>query len=114
MKGEKPNHEGRRPPTKDAPHNIDRIIAFESGELSEEDAIAMFQAMIDDGSVWKLQGSYGRTAVNLIESGLCMLGPVGHRDYYGNYVPSRFEVKPDTKGSLEYCSNKPLRTECDL
>lgn len=78
------------------------LIAFEEGTLSKEDTIALFQRLIDDGSVWKLQGSYGRTAMDLIEAGRCLLGPTGHRDYYGNYVPSRFEVKPGTKGSAEY------------
>ena len=106
MKGEYSDNKGRRPPAKDARSTIDDIIAFENGQLSEEDTIAMFQAMIDDGSVWKMQGSYGRTAMDLIESGLCMLGPTGHRNYYGNYVPSRGEVKPGTKGSPEYCRKR--------
>jgi hypothetical protein len=82
------------------------IIAFEQGELSEADTIALFQRLIDDGSVWKLQGSYGRTAMSLIEAGLCTLGPTGHRDSYGNYVPSRDEVQPGTKGSADYCRQR--------
>ena len=51
--------------------NIDSIIAFENGELTEDETISLFQSMIDDGSVWSLQGSYGRIAVSLIEAGLC-------------------------------------------
>lgn len=51
--------------------NIDFIMAFEQGDASEEEIIENFQAMIDDGSVWTLQGSYGRTAARLIEMGLC-------------------------------------------
>ena len=39
---------------------FEKIIAFESGELDEAVTIEMFQSLIDDGSVWKLQGSYGR------------------------------------------------------
>jgi hypothetical protein len=85
------------------------LLAFEQGELSQEKTIAMFQAMIDDGSVWNMPGSYGRTAMELIEAGLCMLGPVGHRDHYGNYVPSRFEVKPATTGSPEYFEERAWR-----
>lgn len=80
----------------------DDIIAFEEGEQDEQDTVEMFQRMINDGSVWKLQGSYGRTAMDLIESGQCILGEHGSRDYWGNYIPSRFEVKPGTKGSVEY------------
>jgi hypothetical protein len=47
------------------------IIDFESGALSEEETIAGFQNLINDGSVWQLQGCYGRTAARLIEAGLC-------------------------------------------
>jgi len=49
-----------------------------------------------------LQGSYGREAMAMLESGECILGETGHRDYYGNYIPSRHEVQAGTKGSVEY------------
>jgi len=51
--------------------NLDFIMAFESGEVTHEELVVGFQAMIDDGSVWHLQGSYGRVAHDLIESGDC-------------------------------------------
>jgi hypothetical protein len=35
-----------------------------------------------------------------------MLGEEGHLDYYGNYVPSRYEVEPGTKGSPEYAGHQ--------
>jgi hypothetical protein len=63
------------------------------------------QALIDSGTAWQLEGSVGRAAMRAIESGECVLGPEGHRDYWGNYVPSRFEVEPGTKGSVEYAEN---------
>lgn len=47
------------------------IMDFEGGDITEERLIEGFQHMIDDGSVWKLQGSYGRTAHALIEQGYC-------------------------------------------
>ncbi len=50
---------------------VDFIIAFESGEATDEQIITHFQKMIDNGTVWQLQGFYGRTARNLIESGHC-------------------------------------------
>ena len=81
---------------------IDQLIDYENGELDEQDEIAMFQEAINSGLAWRLQGSYGRQAMGLIEAGQCMLGEVGHRDYWGNYVPSRYEVKPGTKGSPEF------------
>lgn len=45
------------------------IIDFEMGKLSEEATIALFQALVDNGMAWTLQGSYGRTAQALIEAG---------------------------------------------
>lgn len=50
---------------------LDRIMAFESGELDEEQTIDFFQELIDSGLAWSLQGSYGRTAKSLIENGYC-------------------------------------------
>jgi hypothetical protein len=50
--------------------DVDRIIAYESGELSDDETVELFQALVDSGLVWTLQGSYGRTAVALIEAGL--------------------------------------------
>lgn len=49
---------------------VDTIVAFESGELSEENTIKLFQKLVDTGLAWKLQGSYGRTAKYLIEEGI--------------------------------------------
>lgn len=51
--------------------DIDFIIRFENGELSNDELVEGFQKGINDGSVWLLQGMYGRTAMDLINSGLC-------------------------------------------
>jgi hypothetical protein len=50
---------------------IDKIIAYEEGTLDEGETIALFQTLIDTGTAWILQGSYGRTAAALIEAGRC-------------------------------------------
>lgn len=50
---------------------IDKIIAYESGELSDKETIALFQELIDNGQAWTLQGHYGRTAQGLIDAGYC-------------------------------------------
>ena len=50
---------------------LEDIIKYENGEMDDVETITMFQKLIDNGVVWQLQGSYGRTAVRLIESGVC-------------------------------------------
>lgn len=55
-------------------NNIDKIIAYESGDLSDEECIELFQNLVDTGLAWKLQGHYGRTAQNLINLGYITAG----------------------------------------
>lgn len=47
------------------------IMEYEGGDLGYDETVDGFQHMIDSGLVWKLQGSYGRTAHSLIENGVC-------------------------------------------
>lgn len=49
---------------------IGAIIAYEQGELDDETTVDLFQALVNNGMAWTLQGHYGRTAVALIEAGL--------------------------------------------
>ena len=49
---------------------VDKIITFENGELDEDGIIELFQSLVDSGLAWQLQGSYGRTARDLINAGL--------------------------------------------
>jgi len=50
---------------------IDQIMDYENGELDDEQSVELFQQLIDSGLAWQLQGSYGRTAVALIQAGHC-------------------------------------------
>jgi len=75
-------------------------------DATNEEVVATYQNLINSGDAWNLEGHVGRTAMALIESGECILGEVGHRNYYGNYVPSRTEVAPGTKGSVEYAKER--------
>ena len=51
--------------------DVTAIIAYEQGELSEEETVELFQGLIDSGMAWQLQGHYGRTAAALIDAGYC-------------------------------------------
>lgn len=52
--------------------DIGAMIAWEQGELSDDDTVTLFQRLIDSGLAWQLQGCYGRQAAALIEAGICM------------------------------------------
>ena len=47
-----------------------QLIAYESGELVENEVIALFQFLLDSGMIHSLQGSYQRMANHLIGEGL--------------------------------------------
>jgi hypothetical protein len=70
-------------------------------EVSEMDYFLSIQRAINSG-MWGLQGSYGRTMMDAINSGRCLLGPNAARDAYGSVIPSRDDVKEGTKGSIGF------------
>ena len=67
------------------------------------------QDLINSGTVWKMEGSMGRAAMDLIRSGACMLPKKRYCDYYGNTIPSRLDLKKGSPGtfqnSVEFHSN---------
>lgn len=50
---------------------VDFVMDFEAGNLTTQEVADGFQHLIDTGIVWNLQGFYGRTAIDLIDAGLC-------------------------------------------
>lgn len=60
---------------------------FSGDEPTEEELNAAWQWLVDTGTCWNLQGWYGRSAMNLIESGTILPPKENHKDYYGNTVP---------------------------
>jgi len=49
---------------------INKIIAYENGDLDNQEIIKLFQELLNEGLVWELQGHYGRTAEQMIEEGV--------------------------------------------
>jgi len=48
---------------------VSNIIAYEQGDLEDEEVIYLFQQLVNSGLAWQLQGSYGRMAASLIQAG---------------------------------------------
>lgn len=49
---------------------LNLIVAYESGDLSEDATVDLFQRLVDSGYAWQLQGHYGRTAAAMIQAGV--------------------------------------------
>lgn len=56
-------------PTKEFPV-LTHIIDYEKGEIEYEKFLELFQYLVNTGLAWQFQGSYGRTAISLIDEGL--------------------------------------------
>lgn len=81
---------------------LNDINTIESDEdTTEEEYFLSIQRAINSGA-WGLQGSYGRAMMDAINAGCCVLGRNRARDYYGNTIPSRDDVKQGTKGSYDF------------
>lgn len=49
--------------------DVNKVIAYESGEMDEEEFLEFFQGLVNSGMAWQLQGHYGRTAAALLDQG---------------------------------------------
>ena len=74
-------------------------------KLQKETGNDYYQALINGGVAWKLEGSTGRACMELLRLGACMLPKQRFRDYYGNLVPSRDDVKKGSTGSYQNSVN---------
>jgi hypothetical protein len=84
---------------------LDAAMELENGTDNEIEYYTNIQRIINAGQ-WSLQGSFGRSMMQAIESGKCLLGPSPAFDYYGNRIPSRTEVKSGTKGSRLFVTKR--------
>lgn len=81
---------------------VEDINNIESdGYIDDEEYYRSIQRAINDG-LWNFQGSYGRTMMQAIEHGYCLLGKKAYTDFYGNIIPSRFQVLSNSKGGIDY------------
>ena len=71
-----------------------QLYAWEAGELNLQETIDLFQYLVDEGHCWRLQGFYGRTAMDLLQAGL-----VFYRDAEGAFIK---KGHPDYKYSDFY------------
>tara|TARA_A100001515_G_scaffold107243_1_gene88036 strand:+ start:1887 stop:2084 length:198 start_codon:yes stop_codon:yes gene_type:complete len=55
--------------SKESTDIVGKIMAFEQGELSNEEVYALFQFLLDSGMIYSLQGSYQRMAEDLLLAG---------------------------------------------
>jgi hypothetical protein len=69
-------------------------------ELQSEYGLTKAQTLLNTGDLWKFEGSVGRSANDMIEAGVLMLPETRRKDYYGNTIPARTDLKDGTKGTL--------------
>jgi hypothetical protein len=49
---------------------VDKIIAYEDGQMTDEQVVGLFSDLVKNGMAWTLQGTYGRMASTLIDRGI--------------------------------------------
>ena len=49
---------------------VGQIMAYEQGEMTNEEEVAFFAELIKSKLAWSLQGMYGRQAMNYIKAGI--------------------------------------------
>ena len=86
---------------------------YDDDDYVDFDEYKNMQAAINAGYCWSMEGSVGRAMMGAIEAGYCMLGKERARDYYGNTIPSRKDVKAGTKGSYRYVKDRMGKSWAD-
>jgi hypothetical protein len=59
--------------SKESTDIVGKIMAFEQGELPNEEVYALFQFLLDSGMIHSLQGSYQRMAEDLLLAGVIQM-----------------------------------------
>jgi hypothetical protein len=64
--------------SKESTDIVGKIMAFEEGELENEEVYALFQFLLDSGMIYSLQGSYQRMAEDLLLAGVIQMPSHNH------------------------------------
>ena len=88
---------------KPIPKTMEDLTLEQITALQKKFGVTEAQNDINTGYSWHTEGAVGRFADSCLEWGICMLPEVRHKDAYGNTVPSRNDLAPDTKGSFGNC-----------
>ena len=56
--------------SKESTDIVGQIMAFEQGELDNDEVYSLFQFLLDSGMIYSLQGSYQRMAEDLLLAGV--------------------------------------------
>ena len=51
-------------------HLVDQLIAYEEGQITQDEEVAFFEHLVETGVCWQLSGHYQREAATLIKAGL--------------------------------------------
>lgn len=71
------------------------------------------QEWIDSGTAWLLEGHVGRTAMDALSDGACVLSAgEPHKDFYGNTVPT-YAMVADAVGSPGSVANAEAFVESE-
>lgn len=68
------------------------LISLKTDDLVPQDVAKLLQRAINDGNPWEMQGSYGRSMMEAVECGECMLGEQPAFNAYGGRIPARSEI----------------------
>ncbi len=49
---------------------VDQLIAYEEGQITGDEEIALFEHLVETGTCWQLPGHYQRVGATLIAAGL--------------------------------------------
>tara|TARA_R110002050_G_scaffold150400_7_gene277130 strand:- start:2889 stop:3206 length:318 start_codon:yes stop_codon:yes gene_type:complete len=69
--------------------------------LQKQYGFKLYQDLIDSGEAWKIGGEITKDCKNAINSGACFLAYKSYHLNIFNSIPSRYQVKRGSKGSVE-------------